>query len=90
MNSVLNLEVAGRSCGCLEMVRWCSGSLEVARRGDGSLGNIALGGFLMRRNLEMVSRGVGNQHASIGGGQTGGEDLVLMFDAIDKTLDYCW
>ena len=49
-----------------------------------------LGGFLMRRNLEMVSRGVGNQHASIGGGQTGGEDLVLMFDAIDKTLDYCW
>ena len=37
-------------------------------------------------NLEMVSRGVGNQHASIGGGQTGGEDLVLMFDAIDIGL----
>ena len=82
--------------GAVAAWKWFAGAVTAWKwlAGAGAaLETLLLGGFLMRRNgenLEMVSRGVGNQHASIGGGQTGREDLVLMFDAIDKTLDYCW
>ena len=82
--------MAGRGSSSLEMVCRGSSGLEVAGRCSGSLQKMALEvnfnlwsqkGLVQKwfeQNLEMVSRCVGDEDASVGSSQTGGEDLVLV------------